>query len=66
MRLSKSNAVIEEMIIHAETEKAVKASLTGDVKDAEWLPKSQIKISNVRGKTYINMPEWLARDKGFI
>jgi hypothetical protein len=53
---------------HAETEKAVLVSETGDKDDAEWLPKSQIEIepSTKKGQFTVTMPEWLAKEKGFV
>ena len=43
-----------------ETEKAIKWF---DGKTTQWVPKSQIEDN---GDGTIAMPEWLARDKGFI
>ena len=45
-----------------ETEKGVKVR-DGDGKEC-WLPKSQIEY-DAGTKTY-TMPEWLAKEKGFI
>lgn len=53
---------------HAETEKAILISETGDKKDAVWVPKSQVEIDNDGHENFITvtMPEWLAKDKGLI
>lgn len=56
------------MHIHHETDAAIRASDTGEDKDAVWLPKSQIEIERKgSGPTaVITLPEWLAMDKGLI
>lgn len=53
---------------HAETDKAVLISDSGEKDDAVWLPKSQIEIEHNRGESFITvtLPEWLAMDKGLI
>ncbi len=43
-----------------ETEKAIRWF---DGKRTEWVPKSQVEDN---GDGTIAMPEWLAKDKGFI
>jgi hypothetical protein len=55
------NIVDIEGEIHAETEKAW---LVFDGSIEEWVPKSQCDY-NKDEKTF-SMPEWLAKDKGFI
>jgi len=62
----KSNLVDIEGAIHAETEKAVLFSETGDRAKAVWLPKSMVEIDRDNGKTIATMPEQLALDKGLI
>lgn len=54
--------------IHRETEKAILISDDGDEKNAKWVPLSQIEITNrkANGIAEIIMPEWLAKDKGFV
>lgn len=55
------------MILHAETEKAVLVSETGDKDDAIWLPKSQCEIEFLNGNMVeITLPSWLAKDKELI
>lgn len=53
---------------HAETEKALLVSDTGNEDDAVWLPKSQIEIENIgeANSVVVTLPEWLAHDKGLI
>lgn len=46
--------------IHGETEKAYRLF---DGTKTEWVPKSQ--VENNEDGTF-TMPEWLAKDKGFI
>ena len=69
----RSNLVDLFVQMHAETEKAVLISDTGEEAAAVWLPKSQIEVEydptmKVRGKgaATITCPEWLAKDKGLI
>ena len=53
--------------LHAETEKAVLVSETGDSKDAIWVPKSQCEIEHKKGNVVeVTLPEWLATEKGFV
>jgi hypothetical protein len=44
----------------SETEKAMRLF---DGKTTEWVPKSQVEDN---GDGTFTMPEWLAKDKGFI
>ena len=46
--------------IRAETEKALRIF---DGKRTEWVPKSQVEEN---GDGTFTMPEWLAKEKGFI
>ena len=62
----KSDLIDIDGAIHAETEKAVLFSETGDRSKAVWLPKSQIEIDRDYMKTTVTMPERLALDKGLI
>jgi hypothetical protein len=70
-----------EMVLHYDTGKAVQVSDTGEEARAVWLRKSQIQM-NASGKKVpsvkkdgqrvvlpvvtINIPEWLAKNKGLI
>ncbi len=49
-----------EAEIRGETEKALRLY---DGKEMEWVPKSQVEDNNDGTFT---MPEWLAKEKGFI
>ena len=64
----KSDLVDVTLTKHAETEKAILVSATGDKADAEWLPLSQIEIETIgKGGVFeVTMPEWLAMEKGLI
>ena len=64
----KSNLIDIFGRVHAETERAVRFSETGDDKDAVWLPRSQIEIepASKAGYVTVTMPEWLAQEKGLI
>tara|TARA_Y100001973_G_scaffold104246_1_gene173626 strand:+ start:461 stop:655 length:195 start_codon:yes stop_codon:yes gene_type:complete len=48
------------------TEKAIRVELEGCWKG--WLPLSVVEISepNQHGEVYVDIPEWLARKKGFL
>lgn len=63
----KSDILAIEVKIHAKTERAVLVSETGEEKDAQWFPLSQVDLNyQDDGPLEIIMPEWLAIDKGFI
>lgn len=66
--MSKSDLVDIAMLRHAETDKAILVSETGERETAVWLPKSQIEIASDGHKNFvtITMPEQLAMDKGLI
>lgn len=66
--MMKSDLVDVFFTKHAETEKAVLVSATGEKADAVWIPLSQIEIYpiGVNGVFEVTMPEWLALDKGLI
>ena len=53
---------------HAETERAILVSETGDRDKAVWLPKSQIEVSDGPNRLLVEvaMPEWLAVEKGLF
>ena len=55
--------------IHHETERSYLVSETGNKDNAVWVPKSQIEVSDpveVGETVEITMPEWLAKERGFI
>jgi hypothetical protein len=55
--------------LHAETEKAIFISNTGNRINAVWLPLSQVEVEKhpVYAETVeIVCPVWLAKDKGLI
>ena len=62
----KSDLIDIEVGLHAETEKAIAVSDTGDSKDVVWLPKSQIEFVKNKSTITVTLPEWLANKKGLI
>jgi len=68
MRVSESRLADLKLFEHARTERALLASLTGDKREAVWLPLSQIEINSTgaEGIHDVTLPEWLALDKGLI
>ncbi len=65
--MSKRDIHTFKMKIHHETDAAILMSDTGDEDDAVWLPKSQIEYEDrVDGYVLVEVPEWLAEDKGLI
>lgn len=76
--MSKSNLTDLTLALHAETERAVLVSETGDEKKAVWIPKSQCEVEQtgkfcqqgnaVGTRKYpvviVTLPEWQAINKG--
>ena len=64
----KSNLIDIFGRVHAETERAVRFSETGEDDKAVWLPRSQIEMQSgdKAGYVTVTMPEWLAQEKGLI
>ena len=63
----KSNLVDLEGKIHHRTERAALFSLTGDRKDAVWLPLAVIEVEGGEfGHVTVAMPEELAVEKGLV
>lgn len=64
----KSDLTDIAVIRHAETERAILVSETGNKDDAVWLPKSQVEIENDGYKNFVTvtLPEWLAAEKGLV
>lgn len=62
-----SDLVDVEVHVHHETPKAWRVSDTGDDEDGVWVPKSQCELKMKDAiKGTITLPEWLAKEKGFI
>ena len=72
-----SKFVVLTLVIHGDAGATIKVSETGDERRIVLLPKSQIRIdptgkhtSEIGKPKYviaeIEMPEWLARDRGLI
>lgn len=58
--MPKSELIDIAGIVRGETDKAIRVY---DGKTTEWLPKSQVEDN---GDGTFTMPEWLAKEKGFI
>lgn len=52
--------------LHHETDKAWLVSVTGEKKDAVWVPMSQAELHQKGGSHVLECPEWLAVDKGLV
>lgn len=75
--MSKSDLVDLTLALHAETDKAVLVSETGDEKKSKWIPKSQCEVEQtgkycqqngqIGNRKYpvviVTMPEWMAINK---
>ncbi len=64
----KRDSVMFEMVCTAATENALRLHLEGEDDDsAEWFPRSQLTTEiNAKGDDgSVEMPQWLAREKGF-
>ena len=68
MRYSDDEVVELDMHVHAETPRAMLLSLTGEEKDAEWTPKSQIVHKGAKNgeSGSFELKEWVAKKNGFI
>ena len=65
--MPKSELVDLKMALHFTTPSAVQVSLTGEKKDAVWLPLSQIEMEKGRnGLMGITLPVRLATEKGLV
>lgn len=65
----RSSEVEMKVFVHRETDAAWQVSDTGELKDAVWLPKSQVDDGGDAecGKVgEFLVPEWLALEKGLI
>jgi hypothetical protein len=63
--MSKSDLVKVECRVHHRTEAAILVSLDGERDNAVWVPLSQCEVAErPRGVVILEMPEWLAVDKG--
>ena len=65
-----SDLVDLDVMVHAETDRAVRVSLDGEDHGAVWLPRSQIEVHYTGRKhngaklAQITLPEWLATREG--
>ena len=68
--MSKDERVEIEVTFLHQTDGAILVNIDGNLKDGEWLPKSQIGWENdeyARGTTItVTAPEWLLEAKGLL
>lgn len=67
----KKNHNIIELLVQVKRQTDAAIMVAGDIGKKQkdiWLPKSQIEIDSVdeKGFAHIQIPEWLAEDKGLI
>lgn len=62
----KSNIIDIEGAIHAETERAILFSTTGEEDEAAWLPLSLIEVERTASTVTVTLPEQFAIDKGLV
>lgn len=56
-----------DMHLHFDRPLSIRASLTGDYKDAVTLPKSEIEIEHKDSRNIVvTLPQWLAEEKGLV
>ncbi len=64
MNINTGDNDVEIMVeVRMETTQAI---LVNDSVRDVWLPKSQVEIVEGSGKTYVQLPEWLALERGLI
>jgi len=65
MVTGKSELVRLEAVVHAETTKAFKIDVNDD--GGVWVPKSQVEVEiKTKNTIIVEMPEWMAYEKGLI
>lgn len=64
----KSDLIDLTLKLHHATERAVLVSESEDRDKAVWLPLSQIEVTETKksGVVEVTLPEWLAKERGFI
>ena len=63
----RSDLVDLDMHLHGTRDLSILASLTGERKDAVWLPKAEIEIELKRDRNIVvAMPQWLAEERGLV
>lgn len=62
----KSDLIDIKVKLHHETAKAILVSDDGDLQRAVWIAKSQCEIEAKGAYHELTLPEWLAKEKGFI
>lgn len=68
MGVQKSDLCDLEGVVHEERESSILFSVTGERREAVWLPKSQIEVEgpDPSGKATVTLPQWLAEDRRLV
>ena len=64
--MDEDDVVEFDVTLHRETDMAVCISDDGDPNNAQWVPKSLVRLEKVGVGLTATMPEWLAIEKGFM
>lgn len=62
----KAGEVQLSLVLHREGDKAWLLAEGVDVRDAKWVPKSEVRRGEGRDENVWTMPMWLARDRGWL
>lgn len=54
------------LVLHRESSDGWLLGETIDVREAKWVPKSQVRRGEGRDENVWSMPGWLARDRGWL
>jgi len=61
-----NGSVVLALVVHDESPKAWLLGETEDGREAQWVPKSQVKRGEGRDENVWTVPSWLARDRGWV
>jgi hypothetical protein len=65
----RSDLIDLEVMVHAETDEAIKVSLDGNAQKAVWIPKSMIEIERsmkMEDVVTMTVPQWKAEKEGLV
>ena len=67
----KSDILDLRMIVHGQTDRAIRVSEDGDVTKAVWLPLSQVEVApasteNGVRRVDVQIPQWLAEERRLV
>ena len=54
------------LVFHREGDAAWLLAETEDIRTAKWVPKSQVRRGEGRDENVWTVPEWMARDRGWL